>query len=310
VIRRIPTLLALASALFPLVSAHALDKQGSAHGGDLGGPSRGLGLSGSLMLGSSLYNPTYAARPDNSGLALMRYAAHADLDLIGHRLSIPLDLNFFTDREEDGAEKLAPSEFDLITGATSTWPLGQGALELGARIEHDRAVDRKSGQQTYADARARYLFSVAKLAPGVRSALRGGDLSGWATLGWFAYNPSYFARPDNTGRALFRYAAHMTVSMFDDLVGLGLDATFFTDRKADSKLRPSELDLTPELVFHFEDFEAHLAYERDMPLDRGGLTQHFVYLLASWSFTVFGGDAAPAAPVAPATTPPAGVPGS
>ena len=27
------------------------------------------------MLGSALYNPTYAARPDNSGHALFRYAA-------------------------------------------------------------------------------------------------------------------------------------------------------------------------------------------------------------------------------------------
>ena len=46
----------------------------------------------------SLYNPTYAARPDNTGLALFRYAAHFDFDLIGRRLSIPLDLNMFTDR--------------------------------------------------------------------------------------------------------------------------------------------------------------------------------------------------------------------
>ena len=39
----------------------ALDKQGSAHGGNIGGASEGTNVSGSLMLGSALYNPTYAA---------------------------------------------------------------------------------------------------------------------------------------------------------------------------------------------------------------------------------------------------------
>ena len=63
--------------------AHALDKQASAHGGGVGGADRGMALSGALTLGAALYNPSYAARPDNTGLALMRYAAHVDGDLIG-----------------------------------------------------------------------------------------------------------------------------------------------------------------------------------------------------------------------------------
>lgn len=277
-------LVALSLASLP-ASARALDKQGSAHGGSLAGDESGFKISGSLMLGASVYNPSYAARPDNTGLALMRYAGHLDIDLIGSRLSIPLDVNFFSDKERDGAAKLAPSEFDIITGLTSTWALPVGAIEGGARVEQDRNADRAGGKQTYADARARYLYSVAQVAPGLRSALRGGDITGWATLGWFAYNPSYFARPDNTGRALFRYALHTQVSAFDDLVAVGLDAIFFTDRKADNVLRPSELDFTPELIFQLGDFDLHLAYETDRPLDRGGLKQRFVFLLASWSFT-------------------------
>jgi len=276
----------LATALFFLVStpALALDKQSSAHGGSLEGPSSGVALSGSLMLGTSLYNPSYAARPDNTGIALLRYAAHADLDLIGSRLSVPLDLNFFTDYRSDGVGKLAPSEFDLITGLTTTWGLPKGAIEGGARIEHDRPVGRDSSAQTYADVRARYLYSVAQYAPGLKSALANGDISGWATFGWFAYNPSYFARPDNTGRALFRYAVHSEISAFDQLIAVGLDATFFTDRYGDNVMKPTELDITPEIVVHIADFDIHLAYETDMPLGRDGLLQRFVYLLGSWSF--------------------------
>jgi len=290
----------------PALSAHALDKQGSAHGGDLEGPSSGFELSGSLLLGSALYNPSYAARPDNTGLALLRYGAHIDIDLIGRRLSIPIDVNFFSDRERDGAAKIAPSEFDFITGLSSTWKLGPGALEVGSRIENDMPVDRGGSKQRYVDARARYLFSLGKVAPAIQSGLRGGDVGGWATLGWFAYNPTYFARPDNTGRALFRYALHGSVSMFDDLIGVGLDATFFTDRWADNVFRPSELDLTPEIVVHLGDFEAHLAYERDMPLDADTLTQHFVYFVASWSFVGYsshGDRAAPPAPPTPVQSP-------
>ena len=75
-------------------TARALDKQGSAHGGAAAGVEEsGVGVSGALMLGVSLKNDSYAARPDNTGLALMRYAAHADVDVIGRKLSFPLDVN-------------------------------------------------------------------------------------------------------------------------------------------------------------------------------------------------------------------------
>jgi hypothetical protein len=266
-------------------AAWAIDKQGSAHGGEVGGESTGFGLSGSLMLGVSVYNQTYAARPDNTGLALMRYAGHADIDLIGRRLSIPVDVNMFSDRTQEGLKKLRPSELDVIAGLTSTWGVGPGALELGTRFENDRPVDVSGPSQSYVDARARYLFSLAAVLPALGPALHEGDLRGWGTLGWFIYNPSYYARPDNTGKALFRYALHLELSALRDQLAVGVDATMFTDRHAPSVLRPSELDLAPELIFRRRDFELHLAYERDMPVDRGGLVQQFVYLLGAWSFT-------------------------
>jgi hypothetical protein len=280
-----------AAMLVAASRARALDKQGSAHGGGIEGPKSGFGFSGSASLGASVYNPTYAARPDNTGLALFRYAAHVDIDLIGRRLSIPLDINMFTDRlAVGGARKFVPSELDIITGVTSTWRLGPGAVEGGARIEIDSPLDKggypgpTSARQTYADVRARYLYSLAVIAPGLKPILRGGDVRGWLTLGWFAYNRSYFARPDNTGLALFRYAAHAEISFWDDHVALGLDAIFFSDKQAANVFRPSELDFTPELIGRFSRYEGHLAYERDMPLDRGGLVQHFLYLLGSVSF--------------------------
>jgi hypothetical protein len=272
--------------------ARALDKQGSAHGGGIEGASSGFGFSGSASLGVSLYNPTYAARPDNTGLTLFRYAGHADVDLIGRRLSIPIDVNMFTDRLAHGfARKLVPSELDLIAGITTTWRLGPGALEGGARYEHDTALGHSTGDaggasdaQKYGDVRARYLSSIAAIAPDIAPALRGGDVRGALTLGWFAINKTYFARPDNTGLALFRYGAHMEIAAYDGHFAVGLDATMFTDKQASNVFRPSELDFTPELIGRFSRYEVHLAYERDMPIDRDGLIQHFVYVLASVSF--------------------------
>jgi len=268
-------------------TALALDKQGSAHGGEVEGPKSGVDLSGGLMLGAAFYNPSYAARPDNTGKTLMRYAAHADIDLIGRRLSIPLDLNMFTDRERAALGKLAPTELDVIAGVTTTWALGPGALELGTRFEHDRPLDRAGDSQSYIDVRSRYVYSLARSFPGLGAALGEGDVSGWMTLGWFAYNPSYFARPDNTGRALLRYAGHVELSILDDLVSFGVDATLFSDRQASDVVRPTELDLTPEMIFHEREFELHLAFESDRPIDRGGLVQEVGYALGVWNFSWF-----------------------
>ncbi len=286
--------LAFVATLFQFpATAVALDKQGSAHGGAVGADTGGFGISGAVSLGVSPYNPTYPARPDNSGRVLMRYAGHMDVDLVGRKLSIPLDVNMFTDRLRGGAAKLAPSELDLIGGLTSTWTVGPGAIELGARYEQAIPVDRDGVSQAYVDARARYLYSFAEASPVFRQRFPRTDVNGWLTLGWFAVNSAYFARPDNTGRALLRYALHTELSLFDDLLSLMLDATMFTDRTASNSVRPSELDLTSGLVVHLGAFEAQLAFEIDMPIDRGGFVQRYLYLLGSWSFDLVKGKANP-----------------
>ena len=278
-------LLAILSAcLSPCSATYALDKQSSAHGGQLGGADSGFAINGNVLFGVAAYNPTYAARPDNSGHTLLRAAAHFDVDLIGSRLSIPIDLNMFSDRDRHGASKLVPSEMDVITGLTSTWSVDRMALEMGARFEGDFPVDRGGLSQKYVDARARLLFALSAFAPGVQSALIGGDLTGALTLGVFGYNPTYAARPDNSGLALFRYAAHLTLHVTPRFF-VGFDATFFTDRQK-HPVTPSELDITPELGATLIDgLDVHVAYERDMPII-GGLVQHFLLVHLSWDFSI------------------------
>jgi hypothetical protein len=278
----------LASVVLGSSAAHALDKQGSAHGGQAGDDGdSGFNVAGAVTLGSSIYNPSYAARPDNTGLALMRYAAHADIDLIGRKLSLPLDVNMFSDRLRSGLEVFAPSELDIIAGVTTTWTLGPGALELGSRFENDRPVGGDSTfTQSYIDVRGRYLYSLA--SDWAALAKRKMDFSGWATLGVFAWNPTYAARPDNSGHALFRYGLHAELSLFDDLLSFGMDGVMFTDRDSNVVVQPSELDLTPEVIIHVAPFELHVAYERDLPLTQSDYSQTYVYALLAWSFDMKG----------------------
>jgi hypothetical protein len=261
--------------------AQALDKQGAAHKGD-DGPTTGLGISGEVFVGVLPYNPTYAARPDNSGRALLRAGGHVDVDILGPRLFIPLDVNIFTDRLYQPAR---PSELDFIGGVASTWDLPVGHTEVGARAEVDTPVDGMWGSQFYGDVRGRYLLSLRELRPNAAAVLRGGDVSGWLTLGWFALNPNYFARPDNTGRALLRYAAHLGVGL-GSRTSIFVDGTFFTDR-TQNPVRPSELDLTVGVAVVLGNWGVQAAYERDMPVDgRGtGLVQHMAMLQGSWSFS-------------------------
>ncbi len=231
---------------------------------------------------------SYPARPDNSGLALGRAALHADANLIGRRLSIPIDIDVFTDGTRRGAAVLAPSELDVIGGVTSTWRVRPGALEIGVRGEQDLPVDWEGSIQSYVDARVRYLYSVAAVRPSFGAALGDGDLSGWFTVGYFAINQTYADRPDLSGLALFRYQAHAELSLWRDIVSFALDANLFTDRRSSDVVAPSELDLTPELILRRAPLEFHVAFESDMPIDRPGAPQSFAYALVSYSFELSG----------------------
>ena len=129
------------------------------------------------------------------------------------------------------------SEVDVIRGLATAWPLLRGQIELGARAELDAAVDGSArlqscnvgsgvgSKQGYGDVRARYAFALGEWWPALRPALADGDVTGWLTFGWFAVNPravagstgemtaAYYARPENSGAALFRYVAHLAMPL-------------------------------------------------------------------------------------------------
>ena len=264
-------------------SAVALDKQTPAHSKDTGGDAPDtLSVSGQVFVGVLPYNPTYAARPDNSGHALFRAGGHADVNLLGEHLFLPLDVNMFTDRDGNAVR---PSELDFIGGVATTWDVLGGKGELGVRAEVDASVDGHGPAQAYGDIRARYVVSLAENVPALGPALGDGDVTGWLAFGWFAWNPSYYARPDNTGHALFRYVAHVSGSTWRRRLGLSLDATFFTDSRANA-VRPSELDLTVGVPLTLGPWELMAAYERDMPVDGlgTGKVQHMAMFVVTRSF--------------------------
>jgi hypothetical protein len=270
----------IALGLLTSASAHALDKQGSGHARHTDVAESGQRISGGALFGISVFNPSYAARPDNTGLALFRLAGHADIDLIGQHLLLPLDVNMFTDRTQDGANILVPSELDLIGGVASTWALGKGAMEFGVRGEIDLGIDRPTMSQGYVDARAKYSFESDDFHS-VHHTLGANHFSSSTTLGVFGYNPSYAARPDNTGLALLRYAERLGYSR--RWFSAALDFTFFTDRNTNA-IAPSELDFTIDVGATSGTIGMHLAYERDMPLDQGDLVQHFLFVYLTSSF--------------------------
>ena len=55
---------------------------------------------------------------------------------------------------------------------------------------------------------------------------------GLCRIGWLFHNQEYFARPDNTGRALFRYVAHFDLDLYKQKFVLFGDVNMFTDREA------------------------------------------------------------------------------
>jgi len=90
-------------------------------------------ITGYLGPGWLFFNHSYFARPDNSGLALLRYiGAWADVDLYYNRIVAFVDLNMFTDRT--ARNEFRPSELDWILGLACRWH----DLEFSVYREQDR----------------------------------------------------------------------------------------------------------------------------------------------------------------------------
>ena len=105
------------------------------------------------------------------------------------------------------------------------------------------------------------------------------DLNWGYSIGIAPWNPTYAARPDNTGRALLKYGAYAEL-MYGHF-GLGMTTGMFTDRYQPEWMLPSELDLTPSVIFKYDVYDFRVSYERDMPIDRGGMVQQYLYLVFS-----------------------------
>ena len=76
---------------------------------------------GYLLAAPFVSNPTFAARPDNTGLVGMRYMAHLEADLYKQYLTFYTDQNFFSDRTNGWIEL---SEWDMtyaLTGLVDRW---------------------------------------------------------------------------------------------------------------------------------------------------------------------------------------------
>jgi hypothetical protein len=255
-----------------------------------------------VFAGVFLFNPSYAARPNNTGIVLFRYGLHLDADLYHRWLSLSYDLNVFTDRTDGAVNPIAPTEHDHIVGLLSTIPLPRHLeLTLAVHYEADRPGFEATGpirrilpdcgpgrsqvcyqagySQSYLDAYARLQYTHPRI-------------SVFAAFGGFLWNETYAARPDNSGLAFLRYVLHAEIPLLKNLV-YRLDLNFFTDRQ-DGWVIPTELDVTSELAMRLGAFELKLVGEADLPLrsypggpnppTQPGLRQEYLALMGSWSF--------------------------
>lgn len=232
---------------------------------------------GYLLTSAFAENPTFAARPDNTGLAGLRHMIHLETDLYKDHVQFYTDQNFFSDRRRGWIEL---SEWDAtfaLTGSISQW---------GWRLQYERdaPLDKSGVKQIYADALVTYSFAQAHQYEGWRRRFPDQNLTAYLGGGWLFHNESYFARPDNTGRALFRYLAHADLDLYKNRVVLFADTNWFSDRSRSDKVTPTELDWIIGLAFRWKHYELSVLHERDMPLDRGGLIQRYTAIQLRYEF--------------------------
>ena len=166
---------------------------------------------GYLLTGGFVSNPSFAARPDNTGLVGLRHMMHLETHLYKEYLSFYTDQNFFSDRTT-GWIKL--SEWDMtyaFTGLIDRW---------GWRIQYERdaPLDRGGIKQIYGDTLLTGRFQSAEDLSWWRQQFPDQNFIAYAGFGWLFHNSNYFARPDNTGRALFRYVAHFDADLYKNKV--------------------------------------------------------------------------------------------
>lgn len=236
-------------------------------------------LAGYLLTGIFASNPSFAARPDNSGLVGLRHMLHLETDLYKQYLTFYTDQNFFSDRTNGWIEL---SEWDGTYAFTGVL----GHVNWRLQYERDAPIDRQGITQDYADGLVTTKFQAVQDLPGWHRRFPNQNLTVYAGVGWLFHNNNYFARPDNTGRALFRYVVHADLDLYKNKVVLYGDVNMLTDRQAGHVVSPSELDWIVGLAVHWRDMEFAVYHEQDRPLDRGGLVQQYFALQLRFSFDI------------------------
>jgi len=235
---------------------------------------------GYFLTAAFVSNPTFAARPDNTGLVGLRHMLHLETDLYKQYLTFYTDQNFFSDRTKGWIEL---SEWD------GTFALTGLVDRFGWRIQYERdaPLDKSGTKQVYADTLLTSRFQATEDLSWWKGIFPNQNLTAYAGAGWLFHNSNYFARPDNTGKALFRYVAHADLDLYKNRVVLYGDMNFFTDREAGNKLNPTEMDWIIGLALRFrEDMEISVYREQDQPLDKPGLVQKYVAVQLRYSFDV------------------------
>ncbi|MGA6828393.1 hypothetical protein ACO9S2_12350 [Nitrospira sp. NS4] len=264
--------------------AQALEKYGrplpSMEGADENGHEAEETLFGGYLLtGVFAKNPSFAARPDNTGLVGLRHMLHLETDLYKQYLTFYTDQNFFSDRTNGWIEL---SEWDGTYAFTGV--LDHFAWRL--QYERDAPLDRTGLIQAYADGLVTAKLQSAQDMAWWRRIFPNQSLTMYGGAGWLFHNSNYFARPDNSGRALFRYVAHADLDLYKNKVVLYGDVNMFTDREAGNQARPTELDWIVGLALRWRQTELAIYHEQDQPLDRAGLVQKYLAVQLRFSFDV------------------------
>jgi len=234
-------------------------------------------LKGYLLTAAFPHNPSFAARPDNSGLVGMRHMIHLETELLGNYLQFYTDQNFFSDRGKGWIELSEWDKTFAFTGTVRQW-------NWRVQYEQDAPLDKRGIKQTYADALVNFNFTPGNQYDWWRQQFPDQNLTFYMGGGWLFHNASYFARPDNTGRALFRYVAHGDLDLYKNKVVVFADTNWFTDRSKSDTLTPTELDWIIGLALRWKNYELAVLHERDMPLDQSGLIQRYTAIQLRYGF--------------------------
>jgi hypothetical protein len=234
---------------------------------------------GYMLTAAFIKNPSFAARPDNTGLVGLRHMVHLETDLYRQYLTFYTDQNFFSDRTGGW---ITLTEWDgtyALTGLLDKW-------SWRIQYERDAPLDRGGVKQIYGDVLINRQFNAADDVSWWRKTFPKQNLSAYAGMGWLFHNSNYFARPDNTGRALLRYVAHADVDLYENRIVAYADVNMFSDRESRSKVNPTEIDWIVGLALRWRDYEVSVYREEDRPVDRQGLVQKYIAVQLRCAFDV------------------------